>query len=115
MSERNSVRWKIRNNRRAGQRRGAVYRVEDKKIGLEIALKLINLEVVIEKKTIERFRNELKTTRMISHGNVCRIFDLSNAEGTHFITMEYVPGEDLKSLIRRNDRETHPCHHVFQK
>jgi len=80
---------------------GAVYRVEDKKIGQEIALKLINPEVAIEKKTIERFRNELKTTRMISHRNVCRMFDLGDAEGTHFITMEYIPGEDLKSFIRR--------------
>ncbi len=80
---------------------GTVYRVEDKKIGQEIALKLINPEVAIDKKTIERFRNELKTTRMISHRNVCRMFDLSDAEGTHFIAMEYIPGEDLKSLIRR--------------
>ena len=80
---------------------GAVYRVEDKKIGQEIALKLINPEVAIETKTIERFRNELKTTRMISHRNVCRMFDLGDAEGTHFITMEYIPGEDLKSFIRR--------------
>jgi len=80
---------------------GAVYRVEDKKIGQEIALKLINPEVASDKKTIERFRNELKTTRMISHRNVCRMFDLSDAEGTHFITMEYIPGEDLKSFIRR--------------
>jgi len=83
---------------------GAVYRVEDKKIGQEIALKIINPEVAKEKKTIERFRNELKTTRMISHRNVCRMFDLSDAEGMHFITMEYIPGEDLKSFIKRAKR-----------
>ncbi len=80
---------------------GTVYRVEDKKIGQDIALKLIKPEIASDKKTIERFRNELKTTRMISHRNVCRMFDLDDAEGTHFITMEYIPGEDLKSLIRR--------------
>ena len=80
---------------------GTVYRVEDTKIGQDIALKLIKPEIASDKKTIERFRNELKTTRMISHRNVCRMFDLGDAEGTHFITMEYIPGEDLKSFIRR--------------
>ena len=80
---------------------GTVYRVEDTKIGQEIALKLIKHEIASDKKTIERFRNELKTTRMISHRNVCRMFDLGDAKGTHFITMEYIPGEDLKSFIRR--------------
>ena len=80
---------------------GTVYKVEDMKIGQDIALKLIKPEIASDKKTIERFRNELKTTRMISHRNVCRMFDIGDAEGTHFITMEYIPGEDLKSLIRR--------------
>jgi serine/threonine protein kinase/Tfp pilus assembly protein PilF len=80
---------------------GTVYRVEDTKIGQEIALKLIRPDIASDKKTIERFRNELKTTRMISHRNVCRMFDIGDAEGTHFITMEYIPGEDLKSLLRR--------------
>jgi serine/threonine protein kinase/tetratricopeptide (TPR) repeat protein len=80
---------------------GTVYRVEDTKIGQDIALKLIKPEIASDKKTIERFRNELKTTRMISHRNVCRMFDMGDAEGTHFITMEYIQGEDLKSFIRR--------------
>jgi serine/threonine protein kinase/Tfp pilus assembly protein PilF len=80
---------------------GTVYKVEDTKIGQDIALKLIKPEIASDKKTIERFRNELKTTRMISHRNVCRMFDLGDSEGKHFITMEYIPGEDLKSLIRR--------------
>ncbi len=83
---------------------GAIYRVEDIKVKQEIALKLIKPEISSDKKTIERFRNELKTTRMISHRNVCRMFDLGEAEGTHFITMEYVPGEDLRSFIRRAKR-----------
>jgi serine/threonine protein kinase len=83
---------------------GAVYRVEDTKIGQDIALKLIKPEIASNKKTIERFRNELKTTRMISHRNVCRMFDLGDAEGTYFITMEYIQGEDLRSFIRRARR-----------
>lgn len=80
---------------------GKVYRVEDKKIKQEVALKLIKPEVASDKKTIERFSNELKTARMISHRNVCRMFDLGEEKGTHYITMEYVPGEDLKSFIKR--------------
>jgi serine/threonine-protein kinase len=80
---------------------GRVYRVDDLKLKQEIALKLIKPEIVLDKKTIGRFRNELKTARMISQKNVCRMFDIGEAEGTHFITMEYVRGEDLKSLIRK--------------
>jgi serine/threonine protein kinase/CheY-like chemotaxis protein/Tfp pilus assembly protein PilF len=80
---------------------GKVYRVLDKKIEEEVALKLLNPEIGVDEKTIERFRNELKFARKISQRNVCRMYDLSEERGTHFITMEYVPGEDLKSTIRR--------------
>ncbi|MFC2142249.1 protein kinase [Acidobacteriota bacterium] len=81
---------------------GKVYRVEDKKIGLEIALKFIKPEIASDTKTLDRFSNELKTARMISHRNVCRMFDLGEDKGTHYITMEYVSGEDLKSFLRRS-------------
>jgi tetratricopeptide (TPR) repeat protein len=83
---------------------GAVYRAEDTKIGQDIALKLIKPQIASDKKTIERFRNELKTTRMISHRNVCRMFDMGETADTFYITMEYVSGEDLKSFIRRSGR-----------
>ncbi|MCJ7680217.1 MAG: protein kinase, partial [Candidatus Aminicenantes bacterium] len=83
---------------------GKVYRVEDTKIQEEIALKLIKPEISMDEKTIERFRNELKIARKISHRHVCRMFDLGEDEGTHYITMEYVDGEDLKNLIRRVGR-----------
>jgi len=81
---------------------GKVYRVEDKKIKEEVALKLIKPEIASDKKTIERFSNELKMARKIAHRNVGRMYHLSEHEGTHYITMEYVPGEDLKSFIRRS-------------
>jgi serine/threonine protein kinase/Flp pilus assembly protein TadD len=80
---------------------GKVYRVEDKKIKEEVALKLIKPEIASDKKTLERFSNELKIARKIAHRNVCRMYDLGEEKGTHYITMEYVPGEDLKSSIRR--------------
>jgi len=81
---------------------GEVYRVEDKKVGQEVALKLIKPEIAANKKTIERFRHELKTARMISHRHVCRMFDLGEERGMYYITMEYVAGEDLKSFLRRS-------------
>jgi serine/threonine protein kinase len=80
---------------------GKVYRVVDKKIDEEIALKVLKPEIAADRGTLERFRNELKFARRISHRNVCRMFDLSEEAGTSFITMELVSGEDLKSFIRR--------------
>ena len=85
---------------------GRVYRVVDKKLGEEVALKLIKPEVASDEKTIQRFRNELRTARNIGHPNVTRMYDLGEDEGIHYITMEYVQGEDLKSFIRRSGRLT---------
>jgi len=80
---------------------GRVYKAFDKEIKGKVALKLIKPEVAADEKTIERFRNELKVTRDIAHKNVCRMYDLNKQEGTYYITMEYVSGEDLKSFVRR--------------
>jgi serine/threonine protein kinase/tetratricopeptide (TPR) repeat protein len=81
---------------------GKVYRVLDKKLNEEVALKLIKPEIASDKETIGRFSNELKLARKISHRNVGRMYELMEDEGIHFITMEYVAGEDLKSFIRRS-------------
>jgi len=80
---------------------GKVYRVLDKKLDEEVALKLLNPEIASDKKTLERFSNELKLARKIVHKNVGRMYEFMEEQGTHFITMEYVPGEDLKSFIKR--------------
>jgi serine/threonine protein kinase/tetratricopeptide (TPR) repeat protein len=80
---------------------GRVYKVFDTDIKEKIALKLLRPEIALGRETIERFSNELKLARKISHRNVCRMFDLGKAEGTTFITMEFVAGEDLKRLIRK--------------
>ncbi len=81
---------------------GRVYKVFDTDIKEKIALKLLRPEIALDKETVERFSNELKLARKISHRNVCRMFDLGKAEGTTFITMEFVPGEDLKKFIRKS-------------
>ncbi len=80
---------------------GMVYKVMDNEIQEKVALKVLKPEVAADKNIIERFRNELKFARKITHKNVCRMHDLSKDEGTMYITMEYVPGEDLKTSIRR--------------
>ncbi len=79
---------------------GRVFRVEDSKINEEVALKVLKPEIASDKKTIDRFRNELKLARKITHKNVCRMFDLNELNSTHYITMEYVSGENLKSMLK---------------
>ena len=76
---------------------GRVYRVFDRQIEEEVALKILRSEIASDKQIIDRFRNELKFTRKITHKNVCRMYDLNEHAECHFITMEYVTGEDIKS------------------
>jgi Tol biopolymer transport system component/tRNA A-37 threonylcarbamoyl transferase component Bud32 len=83
---------------------GKVYKVNDTEIKEKVALKLLKPEIAADEKTIERFRNEMKLARRIAHKNVGRMFDLGKADGTYFITMEYVPGHDLKVLIRQTGK-----------
>jgi len=85
---------------------GRVYRAFDKKIDEEVALKLLKPEIALDNRIVERFRNELKIARKIRHGNVCGMFDLGEEGETLFISMEYVRGEDLRSLIRRTEKLT---------
>jgi serine/threonine-protein kinase len=79
---------------------GKVYKVLDKEIQEEVALKLLNPEIASDERTIERFRNELKYARRITHRNVCRMHDINREKDAYFITMEYVPG-GLKTVIKR--------------
>jgi TolB-like protein/Tfp pilus assembly protein PilF/tRNA A-37 threonylcarbamoyl transferase component Bud32 len=77
-----------------------VYKAFDTKVQEKIALKLIKPEIASDKENIARFDNELRLARKVRHKNVCGMFDLGEAEGGHFITMEYVHGENLKSMIQ---------------
>jgi serine/threonine-protein kinase len=87
---------------------GKVYRVLDKKLKEEAALKLIRPDIAQDKRTVERFQNELKVARKISHRNVGRMYELLEEKGTHYITMEYIPGQDLKGLIKQSGRLAFP-------
>jgi len=83
---------------------GQVFRAFDKKMDEEVALKLILPEIASDERIVERFRNEIKIARKITHKNVCRMYDLNEEGQSVFLTMEYVRGEDLKSLLRRTKR-----------
>ncbi len=80
---------------------GRVFRVFDHQVSEIVALKLIRPEIGVQDKAIERFKNELKFTRKITHRNICRMYDLGEVDLLHYITMEYVAGEDLKRFIKR--------------
>jgi tetratricopeptide (TPR) repeat protein/predicted Ser/Thr protein kinase len=83
---------------------GRVYRALDTKTREEVAIKLIRPDIAEDKRTLERFVNEIKLVHRISHRNIGKMYHLGEDQGLHFITMEYVPGEDLKSFIRRSRR-----------
>jgi serine/threonine protein kinase/Flp pilus assembly protein TadD len=83
---------------------GRVYRVLDKKLDEEIALKIIRPDVASDRTAIERFSAELKLARQVVHRNVARMFDLNEEGHVPYITMEYVKGENLKRLIRKVGR-----------
>ncbi|MCJ7487431.1 MAG: serine/threonine protein kinase, partial [Candidatus Aminicenantes bacterium] len=85
---------------------GRVYRAIDKKLNEEVALKLIRPEIALDERTLERFQNELKIARKISHRHVGRMYEIMEEKGVHFITMEYVAGQDLRGLIRQTGQLT---------
>ena len=83
---------------------GEVYRADDLKLGQPVALKFLPAKLATEPAWIERFYAEVRHARGVSHPNVCRVYDVGEIEGRHFLSMEYVDGEDLASLLRRIGR-----------
>src|SRR5882757_2779753 len=83
---------------------GEVYRADDLTLGQSVALKFLPDRAGHDESLLERFRNEVRTARKISHPNVCRVYDVGDVDGQTFFTMEYVDGEDLASLLRRIGR-----------
>ena len=83
---------------------GEVYRADDLTLGQPVALKFLPESVAGNDNAIARFRNEVRTARQVSHPNVCRVYDVGTIEGHLFLSMEYVDGEDLASLLRRIGR-----------
>jgi hypothetical protein len=86
---------------------GQVYRADDLKLGQAVALKFLPDRLAGDSAALARFHNEVKLARHISHPNVCRVFDIGEVNGQHFLSMEYIDGEDLASLMRRIGRLPH--------
>lgn len=83
---------------------GEVYRADDLTLGQAVAMKFLPEEATSHEGMLERFKNEVRIARRVSHPNVCRVYDVGDVDGATFFTMEYVDGEDLASLLRRIGR-----------
>jgi hypothetical protein len=83
---------------------GEVYRAEDLKLSQTMALKFLPESIAQDGAALARFHREVRIARQVSHANVCRVFDIGDADGLPFLTMEYVDGEDLATLLRRIGR-----------
>ena len=83
---------------------GAVYKARDLELNRMVALKVIRPELAGSQAIIDRFKQELLLATQVTHKNVIRIYDLSEAEGMKFITMEYVEGEDLRGLMQQKKK-----------
>ena len=83
---------------------GEVYRADDLTLGQSVALKFLPISLSGDPDAVNRFRNEVRVARLVSHPNVCRVHDLGEVQGQFFLSMEYIDGEDLASLLRRIGR-----------
>jgi serine/threonine-protein kinase len=83
---------------------GEVFRADDLKLGQPVALKFLPPEVDRDPARLTQLHSEVRMARQVSHPNVCRVYDIDEIEGHTFLSMEYVDGEDLASLLRRIGR-----------
>jgi serine/threonine protein kinase len=83
---------------------GEVYRADDLKLGQPVALKFLPEAVQKSEDRLRRFLDEVRLALRITHPNVCRVYDIGEVDSQHYISMEYVDGEDLASLLRRIGR-----------
>jgi serine/threonine-protein kinase len=80
---------------------GEVYRADDLKLGQPVALKFLPRALAEDPVRRERFFAEVRITRQLSHPNICRVYDIAEVNGQHFLSMEFIDGEDLASLLQR--------------
>ena len=86
---------------------GEVYRADDLQIGEPVALKFPTWNIRDDQEHAKRFYSEVRAARQVTHPSVCQVYDVGEFEGETFISMEYIDGEDLKSLIHRIGRLSH--------
>ncbi len=83
---------------------GAVYKAQDRELGRNVALKVIRPELASNPDILQRFKQEILLASKVTDRNIIRIYDLGDADGVKFITMEYVQGEDLRAILRRQGK-----------
>jgi serine/threonine-protein kinase len=83
---------------------GEVYRADDLKLSQPVALKFLPDHLLSDGAALARFHREVRVARKVSHKNVCRVYDIGDVDGRHFLSMEYIKGEELSSLLRRIGR-----------
>ncbi len=83
---------------------GEVYRADDLKLGQPVALKFLPRALAVDTVQRERFLAEVRIARQVAHPNVCRVYDIAELDGQQFLSMEYIDGEDLASLLKRIGR-----------
>lgn len=86
---------------------GEVYRVDDLKLGQSVSLKFLTARLGNSREGLSTLYQEARSARLVGHANTCRVFDVGEIDGVPFISMEYVDGENLKSLINRIGRLPH--------
>jgi serine/threonine-protein kinase len=83
---------------------GEVYRADDLKLGHPVALKFLPRGFAESSRRFQLFVSEVRLSRQLAHPNVCRVYDIDEVDGQHFLSMEYIDGEDLQGLLRRIGR-----------
>ena len=83
---------------------GEVYRADDLKLGQPVALKFLPEHLLSDGAALARFHREVRVARQVSHRNVCRVYDIGEIDGRHFLSMEFIKGEELSSLLHRIGR-----------
>ncbi|MCA1568407.1 MAG: serine/threonine protein kinase [Acidobacteria bacterium] len=83
---------------------GEVFKAEDIKLNQTVALKFLPDTLEKDSSALSRFHSEVRVARQVSHPNVCRVFDIGEIDNRHFLSMEFIDGDDLSSLLRRIGR-----------
>jgi tetratricopeptide (TPR) repeat protein/predicted Ser/Thr protein kinase len=103
-------------DRLGGGGMGTVYKARDREVDRVVALKVIRAEMAGDAEILSRFKQELILARKVTHKNVIRIFDLGRAGGVRFITMEYIDGQDLRALVKKEGKPTpQRCVEIIQQ
>jgi serine/threonine-protein kinase len=83
---------------------GEVYRADDLALGVPVALKFLPDRVAADPSWLARFRGEVASARQVAHPHVCRVYDIGESDGRAFLSMEFIPGDDLEAVLRRAGR-----------